>query len=680
MKAVRVVLLALTALAAQNSSAFTPNSLSVVRPYRASSRPLSVPLFLPTAAASAATSTQLQASTQPLIPMENAINDDLSMRDEYDKWREKFKKGDFDPVRFQYFTSNYTALMGANAVAVKRAKELGMQVPSLMSLNEYGDMSLDEYRAIRAGQAAPERKAEATPSATVEPLVIPRAINAFMEAKNPGDIVNGATLDMEKATMPSANANAGKVSSFDPGTDRIRIAYTEWCGVFGKEPEEDRFKVFESHYTSIEKHCEQTGKKMKLNAYADFTADEYARLMKLGAAGANGAVASTTANSNKLSDPGFLRQAMADSQPVVSSSADQPTQTAALSSPGYANGAASTYQAPPPVASSSTPKPGGSYLETPSNQGAANAPSTPATPAEITAAKLNDWKLNGVGTPLKTLDISAVAPNTGAPPTVPVDPTAAAMNAWKVNGAATAPKTSDTTSTVASNPGVSPSASLGSSFIDSLKGKSSATTTSNPGSYMDSYYKPPPKAADAPIPAVSSPPPEVADASAATLSSPPPPVIASPTLVNGKSSSMGSISQPPVVESTPTASSAAVSKPTVDEPPPPPPAWNSLTTSIGRTPAKNDTPKPSFLDSLNNLVGGERKPDPVIAPKFQSMEDYANSLKFPSDSSPTPPSVSPLNAQPPKAAPKDIRATLPVGAVSYMEGSHFLSVWHAKPI
>jgi hypothetical protein len=174
MKAVRVVLLALTALAAQNSSAFAPNSLIVVRPDKASSRPLPVPLLLPTADPN--TSTQLQASTQPMIPMENAINDDLSMRDEYDKWREKFKKGDFDPVRFQYFTSNYTALMGANAVAVKRAKELGMQVPSLMSLNEYGDMSLDEYRAIRAGQAAPERKAEATPSATVEPLVIPRAI------------------------------------------------------------------------------------------------------------------------------------------------------------------------------------------------------------------------------------------------------------------------------------------------------------------------------------------------------------------------------------------------------------------------------------------------------------------------------------------------------------------------
>ena len=75
--------------------------------------------------------------------------DDGAIRYAYDEWRLIYGKGDFDSDRFENFTANHRTLINANIKARENAVQQGITtLPQWMSLNEYGDYSLDEYETM----------------------------------------------------------------------------------------------------------------------------------------------------------------------------------------------------------------------------------------------------------------------------------------------------------------------------------------------------------------------------------------------------------------------------------------------------------------------------------------------------------------------------------------------------
>lgn len=81
---------------------------------------------------------------------------DAQVRFAYDEWRLVYGKGDFDAVRFENFKTNHKTLTISNLKARKKAARDGRPVPQWMSLNEYGDYSLDEYEAMLRGETQRE--------------------------------------------------------------------------------------------------------------------------------------------------------------------------------------------------------------------------------------------------------------------------------------------------------------------------------------------------------------------------------------------------------------------------------------------------------------------------------------------------------------------------------------------
>ena len=77
--------------------------------------------------------------------------DEGAIRYAYDEWRLIYGKGDFDSDRFENFTTNHRTLINANIKARENAVQQGITtLPQWMSLNEYGDYSLDEYETMLA--------------------------------------------------------------------------------------------------------------------------------------------------------------------------------------------------------------------------------------------------------------------------------------------------------------------------------------------------------------------------------------------------------------------------------------------------------------------------------------------------------------------------------------------------
>lgn len=83
---------------------------------------------------------------------------------------------------------------------------------------------------------------------------------------------------MEKAidTMEGIAEDGGEIEPDNIAREaRIRSAYLDWCKEFGKEQDEERFKVFSDNFLTMEKFAKETGKEMSLNQYADCTEEEY---------------------------------------------------------------------------------------------------------------------------------------------------------------------------------------------------------------------------------------------------------------------------------------------------------------------------------------------------------------------------------------------------------------------
>lgn len=124
-----LALAAFLALASENVSAFTPNSLNNNRAF-------------PTA---------LSAAGDDV-----SIDYDAAAKLAYDEWRNTFAKGDFSEDKFKAFKGNYEALTIANVKSAKKARETGTEASQNLELNEYADMTVEDFQKMQAGNVAEE--------------------------------------------------------------------------------------------------------------------------------------------------------------------------------------------------------------------------------------------------------------------------------------------------------------------------------------------------------------------------------------------------------------------------------------------------------------------------------------------------------------------------------------------
>lgn len=146
---------ALTALASQNASAFTPYFLG------------------------RASNTRLLSSSSDV-----SIDYDSAAKLAYDQWRATNGKGDFDQEKYDIFKANYEAITIANVKAAKKARDEGMSVDDIerLELNEYADMTAEDYMAMQGGGEQPVS-----------------ALDAAMDALAAQDAASGAIVDAAAA-------------------------------------------------------------------------------------------------------------------------------------------------------------------------------------------------------------------------------------------------------------------------------------------------------------------------------------------------------------------------------------------------------------------------------------------------------------------------------------------------
>ena len=104
---------------------------------------------------------------------------DAAARLAYDEWLTEFDKGAFNPARYEQFKNNYEALTSANMAAKKRAREEGTGTVDLLTLNEFGDFSAEEYEAMQSGGEAPAAAAEPEAPASTGTDIMGKAMEAI---------------------------------------------------------------------------------------------------------------------------------------------------------------------------------------------------------------------------------------------------------------------------------------------------------------------------------------------------------------------------------------------------------------------------------------------------------------------------------------------------------------------
>ena len=76
---------------------------------------------------------------------------DAAARLAYDEWCQKYNKPQ-DSKRYVFFKKNYETITVANVAAKKQARETGQEQAAILTLNEYGDFSEEEYKAMMRGE------------------------------------------------------------------------------------------------------------------------------------------------------------------------------------------------------------------------------------------------------------------------------------------------------------------------------------------------------------------------------------------------------------------------------------------------------------------------------------------------------------------------------------------------
>mmetsp|Transcript_48668 Transcript_48668/g.117696 ORF Transcript_48668/g.117696 Transcript_48668/m.117696 type:complete len:906 (-) Transcript_48668:87-2804(-) len=111
------------------------------------------------------TTTTLFSSTSNNSPSTTKFDDD-SLKFAFNEWKLMYGKQDepFDRKRFRAFKNNYQALTMANLEARDQALKTGRPAPQWMTLNEYGDCTVDEYEQKKKTSASSAYSSSSSPS------------------------------------------------------------------------------------------------------------------------------------------------------------------------------------------------------------------------------------------------------------------------------------------------------------------------------------------------------------------------------------------------------------------------------------------------------------------------------------------------------------------------------------
>jgi len=267
-----LVLPALVALSARNADAFTPANFGTSR-----------------------TASSVRFS---MVSTENdvSIAYDSAARLAYKDWCAKFDK-EANDERYETFKSNYEAITVANVSAAKKARDDGVDRPKDLELNEYGDMSEEEYLKMQSGasDSTPVEDTPATPEKGAMESVMEASMaqndasNALAEAadamaEEEEQLAQALGLEsieeLEEAidAIQGIDAEGVEVDTSDVREVRVRAAYMDWCKEYGKSPDETRFPTFSSNFLAMEEYANENGREMVLNKYADCTEEEYRQL------------------------------------------------------------------------------------------------------------------------------------------------------------------------------------------------------------------------------------------------------------------------------------------------------------------------------------------------------------------------------------------------------------------
>jgi hypothetical protein len=161
---------ALATLASQNASAFTPYFLG------------------------RASNTRLFSSNTDV-----SIDYDAAAKLAYDQWRAANGKGDFNQEKYDVFKANYEAITIANVKAAKKARDDGMSIDGIerLELNEFADMTAEDYMAMQGGEEQPVS-----------------ALDAAMDALAAQDAASDAIVDAAAALAEEEQVRLNFVCDF----------------------------------------------------------------------------------------------------------------------------------------------------------------------------------------------------------------------------------------------------------------------------------------------------------------------------------------------------------------------------------------------------------------------------------------------------------------------------------
>lgn len=133
-------------------------------------------------------------------------NDEI-IREEYAKWRRKYSRGDFDPVRSQNFKANFLAVTARNNMESNRARQNGQMAPSPIQLNEYGDCSAGEYRQA---MSQPQQSNNSPKSMNSSPTRTSRGRRNPTQSNNNVGLNPSNTIINSSSANPSSSRNSGR--------------------------------------------------------------------------------------------------------------------------------------------------------------------------------------------------------------------------------------------------------------------------------------------------------------------------------------------------------------------------------------------------------------------------------------------------------------------------------------
>merc|ERR1740136_242566 len=172
-------------------------------------------------------------------------SEDTDVRSAYINWCKEFGQ-ETDESRDPTFMFNYLAM-----------ENLANESGKAMELNIYADFSEEEFIAVRSKDSS----------------VVDTDAEKVAESNSKIDVATEADVEVASNVNTEVNAEEKEEAEVD-----VRSAYIDWCKEFGKEIDESRYPAFSSNYLALDQYAKESGKKMQLNMYADYTEEEFITL------------------------------------------------------------------------------------------------------------------------------------------------------------------------------------------------------------------------------------------------------------------------------------------------------------------------------------------------------------------------------------------------------------------